>query len=120
MTHADLARFHSDSANWKLGIFYFCRSDPRILVPKRILGLGWTLNFGRPTAVPFFLFLVALIPCGAALARSLGAGSETSFIVKILIVVGIIAFCHRLTRRPSAIPEPGPNSENRDAESPPP
>ena len=113
MTHADLASFHSDPANWKLGIFYFCRRDPRILVPKRILGLGWTLNFGRPMAVPFFLFIIALIPCAAALARSLGAGSETRFVIKLLIVVGIIAFCYRLTHRPAKIAELKRDSENR-------
>src|SRR5580698_7785049 len=99
MTLADLARFHSDPANWKLGIFYFCRADPRILVPKRIMGLGWTMNFGRPMAIPFLLFALALIPCSAVLARSLGADSETTFIVKLLVVIGIIAFCYRASHR---------------------
>jgi len=111
MTHADLARFHSDPANWKLGIFYFCRSDPRILVPKRILGLGWTLNLARPMAVPFFVFVIALIPCAAALAGALGAGSETRFVIKLLVVAGIIAVCHRLTHRSAKTSGEKPDSE---------
>ena len=115
MTHADLARFHSDPAHWKLGIFYFCRSDPRILVPKRIPGLGWTLNFGRPMAVPFFLSIIALIPCAAALARSLGAGSETRFIIVLLVVAGILALFHRLSRSPAKIAGSKSDSENRDS-----
>lgn len=32
--------------NWK-GTFYVNRKDPRILVPKRLPSLGWTLNFGH-------------------------------------------------------------------------
>jgi hypothetical protein len=114
MTLSDLARFHSDPDNWKLGIFYFCRSDPRILVPKRIQGLGWTLNFGRPLAVPFFLSVIALIPCAAALARSLGAGTETRFVIELLVVIGIIAFCHRLSHRRAKISESKPDSEIRE------
>jgi len=115
MTHADLARFHSDPAHWKLGIFYFCRADPRILVPKRILGLGWTLNFGRPMAIPFFLSIIALIPCSAALARFLGAGSHTRFAIELLVVAGILVFCHRLTHRPAKITESKSDSENPGA-----
>ena len=34
---------------WKLGIFYFNRDDPAVLVEKRF-GLGYSLNFARPTA----------------------------------------------------------------------
>ena len=115
MTHADIARFHSDPAHWKLGVFYFCRADPRILVPKRIPGLGWTLNFARPMAVPFFLFVIALIPCAAAAARYLGAGSEIRFVVILLVAVGVLAFYHRLAHRPAKIAESESLPENPDA-----
>ena len=114
MTHADLARFHSDPANWKLGIFYFCRSDPRILVPKRIAGLGWTLNFGRPMAVPFFLFVIALVPCASAVARYLGAGSEARFVIVLLVVAGILAVLHRMVHRPANVTGSKSHAENRD------
>ena len=114
MTHADKARFHSDPANWKLGLFYFCRSDPRIFVPKRIRGLGWTLNLARPMAVPFFLLLVALIPCAGALARSLGAGSEIRFVIVLLVAVGILAIFHWLSHRSEKATEPKADSETRD------
>ena len=33
--------------NWK-GVFYFNRKDPRLMVPKQIPALGWTLNFASP------------------------------------------------------------------------
>jgi hypothetical protein len=111
MTYADKARFHSDPANWKLGIFYFCPSDPRIFVPKRMQGFGWTLNLARPMAVPFFLLLVALIPCAGALARSLGAGSETRFIVVLFVAGCVLAFLHWRSRRAAMVAEPKTDSE---------
>jgi uncharacterized membrane protein len=33
--------------HWRWGVFYVNPDDPRLMVEKR-LGLGWTLNFGRP------------------------------------------------------------------------
>ena len=106
MTPADKARLHSDPANWKYGIFYFCRSDPRILVPKRIQGLGWTLNFAQPMAIPYFLAIVALIPCAGALARFLGAGSQPRFVIVLLVAGCVIAFLHWRSHREAKLTEP--------------
>lgn len=36
-----------DDRNWKLGLFYYNRQDPSILVGRRF-GIGWTFNFGNP------------------------------------------------------------------------
>jgi uncharacterized membrane protein len=36
-----------DPLNWKWGIFYVNRNDSRLIVPKRIKSLGWTLNFAH-------------------------------------------------------------------------
>ena len=38
---------HDDPQNWKWGIFYVNAKDSRLIVPKRIMGLGWTLNFAH-------------------------------------------------------------------------
>lgn len=38
---------NDEPKHWKLGLFYFNKKDTRILLPKRINQLGWTLNFGR-------------------------------------------------------------------------
>ncbi len=49
-----------DDAGWIGGAIYFNRSDPAFLVPRRF-GVGWTLNFGHPTAWIALVALVALI-----------------------------------------------------------
>jgi hypothetical protein len=97
MSHRLPDPFHCDPRNWKLGVFYFCRADHRIVVPKRLKGLGWTLNFARPLALPFFGFLIALVLGALELARSFGAGGDARFALKILITLGVIALCYRLS-----------------------
>jgi uncharacterized membrane protein len=42
---------------WKLGVFYFNRDDPAVVIEKRF-GLGYTLNFARP--ITWIIILLAL------------------------------------------------------------
>jgi len=48
-------RMIQNPENYKWGIFYFNRKDHRILVPKRINMMGWTLNFAN--IYTYFLLL---------------------------------------------------------------
>lgn len=49
-----------DDRYWRGGLFYINREDRALLVPRRF-GLGWTFNFGNPTAAMLLVGLVALI-----------------------------------------------------------
>lgn len=60
-----LQEWHDDPSNWKLGIFYFNKKDKRLLPPKRIEGLGWTINFANPYSV---LILAVIIIATIAFA----------------------------------------------------
>ena len=44
-------RIQNESDYWVWGIFYFNPDDSRIIVPKRIEWLGWTLNYAQPISV---------------------------------------------------------------------
>jgi uncharacterized membrane protein len=44
---------------WKLGVFYFDRDDPSVMVEKRF-GIGYTMNFAHPVAWVIILLLVAV------------------------------------------------------------
>jgi uncharacterized membrane protein len=48
---------------WKLGVLYFNRDDPAVLIEKRF-GLGYTLNFARPVTwvLVLLVFMGALAP----------------------------------------------------------
>jgi len=96
MTKLSYDQLHADPANWKWGIFYFCREDPRVIVPKRIRGLGWTINFARPSALVWVAVMISFIYGTLALARLAGASHDTQLMIKVLLAFGIIGFCYRM------------------------
>lgn len=97
MSSSAFDRYYWDANNWKLGFIYFCRADQRILVPKRLRGLGWTLNFARPLALPFLGFLLAVVAGVMELANSFGGSGDLRFAIKLLLALGLIAVCYRLS-----------------------
>jgi len=60
-TQETLDQWHNDPSNWKLGIFYYNKQDNRLLPPKRIKQLGWTVNFANPMSILAVILLVAAI-----------------------------------------------------------
>lgn len=46
---------------YKWGVFYYNAEDPRVIVPKNIQLMGWTLNFAQPGAYLIVVGLVFLI-----------------------------------------------------------
>jgi uncharacterized membrane protein len=54
-------RMINDPVNYKWGIFYFNPKDHRVIVPKRIQAMGWTLNFGNIYTYLLFIAIVAVI-----------------------------------------------------------
>ena len=61
MTREEIEACWRDPANRKWGIFYYCKADPRLIVPKRPKCLGWTPNVAHPGAIPVTLLLIALL-----------------------------------------------------------
>ena len=52
--------------NWggpKWGEVYFSKKDPRIIVPKRIKWMGWTVNLAHTAWVLLFVGALFGIPC---------------------------------------------------------
>ncbi len=49
-----------DPGNWR-GPFYFNKRDPRLLVPKMRMSLGWTLNFANPYSYVALSALIVVI-----------------------------------------------------------
>lgn len=57
---AVLDQMHKDPANWRLGLFYFNPSDPRLLPPKRY-GWDWTTNFANVRSIALMVLLFGVI-----------------------------------------------------------
>lgn len=60
-----LEKWHKDPNNWKLGFLYYNKEDKRLLPPKRIEWMGFTLNFANPKSIllviPILLFFGLII-----------------------------------------------------------
>lgn len=81
-------------------MFYVCRDDPRTIVPKRIRGLGWTLNFAHPATYVWVVVLFLFAWMTVALAKAAGASHESVLALKIVMAFGILFFCHRAANAP--------------------
>ena len=97
MNQTELDRLSRDPGNWRLYFLYFCPSDPRIIVPKRLRSLGWTLNFAHVLALPVFGVIFAVVLGTLQYARSHGFSGESLFGVKLLLALGLVALCYRLS-----------------------
>lgn len=58
----------NNPSNWN-GMFYVNRKDPRIIIPKRLPSLGWTLNFGHPVSFVFMGALVLAVLAGVYFSK---------------------------------------------------
>jgi uncharacterized membrane protein len=47
----------TEDVHWRFSTVYFNPEDPALFVPLRN-GIGWTMNFARPRAVVFLIFLM--------------------------------------------------------------
>jgi len=53
--------------NYKWGIFYYNPNDKRLFLPKRNVGMGWTMNFANPWSYFIILIFVSMIFLGSFL-----------------------------------------------------
>jgi uncharacterized membrane protein len=74
MTREEIENCWKDPRNRKWGIFYYCKADTRVIVPKHPKWMGWTVNAARPNAIPVALLLVALVAAPVFIMTAMGAG----------------------------------------------
>ena len=97
MDNTDLDKLWSDPANWKYGI-YRCPQDPRVIVPKRIKWMGWTMNFARPSAIPVMLLIIAAIVAPVWVLPCFGVHAINVLLGAILVVVlGVTVLCYYMS-----------------------
>lgn len=83
----------NDRKNWKWFLFYYCKDDPRVIVPKRPKWMGRTLNFAHKKAYAM-LVLTLLIPLLIFGAGALFGLLNTIYYVifMILAVLTVVVF----------------------------
>ncbi|MGZ4961891.1 MAG: DUF5808 domain-containing protein [Limisphaerales bacterium] len=92
MTEQEIEACWRDRRNYKGG-FYYCRADPRPIVPKRIKWMGWTINAARPSAIPALLVLFAILIVPAVVVKSTGAGMAAQWLTLAASIIAVCLLC---------------------------
>jgi hypothetical protein len=101
MTREEIEVCWKDPLNRKWGLFYYCKADPRVIVPKHPKWMGWTPNVAHPSAVPITLLLIALLAAPVWIASSLRARTGPMVLtlaVAIAVVSGLCAYLSSRTK----------------------
>jgi hypothetical protein len=87
----------NEPKNWKWGLVYICKDDPRVIVPKKPKWAGRTLNFAHRKAflVLFFTILTAAMP----FALRGYIGSSVWGIFYCCFMLGIVIFYYNFELR---------------------
>ena len=75
MTREEIEVCWRDPRNYKWGIYY-CKGDPRPIVPRRYKWMGWTVNFARPSAIPVLVLVLAVLVVPIRILTAKGAATS--------------------------------------------
>ena len=103
----EIERLWRDPASrkgWGLLGVYYQPNDPRLVVPKKTIQLGWTVNFAHPRVIPALILLMVCVPLPASLAVAaaafFGLGVTASIVlVSIVQIATIGALCVMSSRQ---------------------
>ena len=98
MTREEIEACWRDPRNYKWGVYY-CKADPRAIVPKRYKRMGWTVNFARPSAIPITLLLIAVVAGPLLIAKAKGAGRGIELITGAVSITVLCLVCAYLSSR---------------------
>lgn len=99
MTRAEIEACWRDPGNYKWGLVYYCKADPRAIVPRRFKWMGWTVNFARPSAIPVVLLLLAILVAPVSIVNAKGTGSGIVFITGAASITVLCLACAYLSSR---------------------
>ena len=94
VTREKLEHLRRDPANWKLGLIYCCKDDPRVIVAKRQKWQGWTINFAHHYSIPALILILVFVSLPLSLLAADGLiGTWICWIVLIVTVATVCLAC---------------------------
>jgi hypothetical protein len=100
MTREEIENLWKDPQNRRWGVYY-CKKDPRVIVPKSIKWMGWTINAARPSAIPVVLLLIAMMAAPVFFVRSKGASDGIVLLTGAVSIGAVCLVCAYLSSRTS-------------------
>ena len=98
MTREEIETCWKDPHSWKWGVYY-CKADPRVIVPKRWKWMGWTVNAARPSAVPVVLLSLAILAVPVFIVAAKGAGIGIELTTAAATITVVCVLCAYLSSR---------------------
>jgi len=101
MTKEELETLWRDKNNWRWGAIYYCKKDPRLVVPKPVKWTGWTMNFAYPwraIGLIIFIILAASLPFIIELRLNIATPAVICITLAVVAVL-IIGLCAYLSSR---------------------
>lgn len=86
MAREEIEACWKDPRNRKWGVFYYCKADPRVIVPKYRKWMGWTINVARPSAIRVVLLLIAILAVPIFIVAAQGAGTGVILVTATLTI----------------------------------
>ena len=99
MTREEIEHCWKDPHNRKWGVFYCCKADPRVIVPRRWKWMGWTVNTARWSAIPVVLLLLAIVAVPLLIVRALGGRNGIELITLAGSIAVLCLVCAYLSSR---------------------
>ena len=101
MTKEELEILWKDKNNWYWGAIYHCKDDPRLVVPKPVKWIGWTVNFAYPLrAIGFIVFIIFAASLPFIIEMRMNVATPTVICVTLVVIaVLIIGLCAYLSSK---------------------
>ena len=96
MTREELEACRKDPENRRWGLYY-CKADPRVIVPKRLRWMGWTINFARPSAIPVMLLTLAVVVVPILFVRAWDGGMGALLTAVLTSTTALCLLCAYLS-----------------------
>ena len=98
MTREEIEACWRDPHNRKWGVYY-CKADPRVIVPKHPKWMGWTVNAARPSAIPVVLLLLTVLIGPVWIVAAKGAGIGIVVVTAAATITVVSVLCAHLSSR---------------------
>ena len=99
MTREEIEACWRAPSNYKWGLIYYCKADPRAIVPRRLKWMGWTLNFARPSAIPWVGLVIAVLVVPIRILTAKGAPTSIVLVTYGAALAVVCLLCAYLSSR---------------------
>ncbi len=100
MNAYSIEQLENNPKNYRWGLFYACPDDPRVVVPKHVVWMGWTINFAHPRAWQTLLLFIVIATCPSLIAdialiqltsKAIISAMLSAYIALLVMAVTILA-----------------------------